>query len=233
MYSVWWLIILTSSIAWINIWASKLLLDCGYTTVSLDIFCSCFNYLFYSVERMEGVEQNSYCISWGRLIHMFPPLWNIREKEVVLRLMRCFRSSGLYVSVDTVHLVAKEVALTTNESTVFRIAIFLIYQVSLFLSRACSAFDCSSVISYLKLKLFRLLSAAFVSPSRDALCLGERIMVYLPRCADTNPEVRKTSAQVGNWWYLMFFYIVHDLYPIYVKFTWVRFIGIFCQILLW
>ncbi|KAK6152353.1 hypothetical protein DH2020_014988 [Rehmannia glutinosa] len=38
--------------------------------------------------------------------------------------------------------------------------------------------------------------AAFVSPSRDALCLGERIMMYLPRCADTNPEVRKTSAQI-------------------------------------
>ncbi|KAL0344680.1 UNVERIFIED_CONTAM: protein SHOOT GRAVITROPISM 6 [Sesamum radiatum] len=38
--------------------------------------------------------------------------------------------------------------------------------------------------------------AAFVSPSRDALCLGERIMAYLPRCADTNPEVRKTSAQI-------------------------------------
>ncbi|KAI3447537.1 hypothetical protein Pfo_004202 [Paulownia fortunei] len=43
---------------------------------------------------------------------------------------------------------------------------------------------------------FSNLPSAFVSPSRDALCLGERIMVYLPRCADTNPEVRKTSAQV-------------------------------------
>ncbi|KAG6403788.1 hypothetical protein SASPL_136020 [Salvia splendens] len=30
---------------------------------------------------------------------------------------------------------------------------------------------------------------AFISPSRDALCLGERIMVYLSRCADTNPEI--------------------------------------------
>ncbi|KAG6412080.1 hypothetical protein SASPL_124746 [Salvia splendens] len=37
---------------------------------------------------------------------------------------------------------------------------------------------------------------AFVSPSRDALCLGERIMVYLSRCADTNPEVRKSSVQI-------------------------------------
>ncbi|GER36839.1 ARM repeat superfamily protein [Striga asiatica] len=43
---------------------------------------------------------------------------------------------------------------------------------------------------------FSNLPSAFVSPSRDALCLGERIMVYLPRCADTNPEVRKTSAQI-------------------------------------
>ncbi|KAG8374197.1 hypothetical protein BUALT_Bualt11G0106000 [Buddleja alternifolia] len=45
------------------------------------------------------------------------------------------------------------------------------------------------------------LPSAFVSPSRDALCLGERIMVYLPRCADTNSEVRKTSAQLFllNW----------------------------------
>ncbi|KAL2487315.1 Protein SHOOT GRAVITROPISM 6 [Abeliophyllum distichum] len=40
------------------------------------------------------------------------------------------------------------------------------------------------------------LPSAFLSPSRDALCLGERIMVYLPRCADTNPEVRKVSAQI-------------------------------------
>ncbi|XP_051152364.1 protein SHOOT GRAVITROPISM 6 isoform X3 [Andrographis paniculata] len=43
---------------------------------------------------------------------------------------------------------------------------------------------------------FSNLLSAFVSPSRDALCLGERVMVYLPRCADTNPEVRKTSAQI-------------------------------------
>ncbi|KAL6585414.1 Protein SHOOT GRAVITROPISM 6 [Orobanche minor] len=43
---------------------------------------------------------------------------------------------------------------------------------------------------------FTNLPSAFVSPSRDALYLGERIMVYLPRCADINPEVRKTSAQI-------------------------------------
>ncbi|KAJ9555338.1 hypothetical protein OSB04_009952 [Centaurea solstitialis] len=40
------------------------------------------------------------------------------------------------------------------------------------------------------------LPSAFVLPSRDALCLGERVIVYLPRCADTNSEVRKVSAQI-------------------------------------
>ncbi|KAE9465484.1 hypothetical protein C3L33_02600, partial [Rhododendron williamsianum] len=38
--------------------------------------------------------------------------------------------------------------------------------------------------------------AAFVLPSRDALFLGDRVIVYLPRCADTNSEVRKVSAQI-------------------------------------
>ncbi|XP_021743434.1 protein SHOOT GRAVITROPISM 6-like isoform X1 [Chenopodium quinoa] len=37
---------------------------------------------------------------------------------------------------------------------------------------------------------------AFVLPSREALCLGDRVMLYLPRCADTNPEVRKFSSQI-------------------------------------
>lgn len=40
------------------------------------------------------------------------------------------------------------------------------------------------------------LPSAFLLPSRDALCLGERVIVYLPRCADTNSEVRKVSAQI-------------------------------------
>ncbi|KAA8518672.1 hypothetical protein F0562_016146 [Nyssa sinensis] len=43
---------------------------------------------------------------------------------------------------------------------------------------------------------FSNLPSAFVLPSRDALCLGDRVMVYLPRCADTNSEVRKVSAQI-------------------------------------
>ncbi|KAL6987297.1 Protein SHOOT GRAVITROPISM 6 [Sarracenia purpurea var. burkii] len=37
---------------------------------------------------------------------------------------------------------------------------------------------------------------AFVLPSRDALCLGDRVICYLPRCADTNSEVRKVSAEI-------------------------------------
>ncbi|GAB2300651.1 Protein SHOOT GRAVITROPISM 6 [Dionaea muscipula] len=40
------------------------------------------------------------------------------------------------------------------------------------------------------------LPTAFVLPSRDALALGERVMMYLPRCADTNSEVRKLCAQI-------------------------------------
>ncbi|KAI3706697.1 hypothetical protein L6452_24616 [Arctium lappa] len=40
------------------------------------------------------------------------------------------------------------------------------------------------------------LPSAFLLPSRDALCLGDRVIVYLPRCADTNSEVRKVSAQI-------------------------------------
>ncbi|KAF7806562.1 Anaphase-promoting complex subunit 1 [Senna tora] len=37
--------------------------------------------------------------------------------------------------------------------------------------------------------------AAFVLPSREAMCLGDRVIMYLPRCMDTNSEVRKISAQ--------------------------------------
>lgn len=40
------------------------------------------------------------------------------------------------------------------------------------------------------------LPTAFLLPSREALCLGDRVIVYLPRCADTNSEVRKISAQI-------------------------------------
>ncbi len=46
---------------------------------------------------------------------------------------------------------------------------------------------------------FVQLPAAFVLPSREALCLGDRVVMYLPRCADTNSEVRKVSAQVSDW----------------------------------
>ncbi|KAJ4833816.1 Protein SHOOT GRAVITROPISM 6 [Turnera subulata] len=43
---------------------------------------------------------------------------------------------------------------------------------------------------------FSNLPSAFVLPSRAALCLGERVIIYLPRCADTSSEVRKVSAQI-------------------------------------
>lgn len=40
------------------------------------------------------------------------------------------------------------------------------------------------------------LPSAFVLPHRDSLSLGERIMAYLPRCADTDDEVRKVAIQI-------------------------------------
>ncbi|KHG30714.1 HEAT repeat-containing 7A [Gossypium arboreum] len=43
---------------------------------------------------------------------------------------------------------------------------------------------------------FSNLPSAFVSPSREALSLGDRVIMYLPRCADTDSEVRKLSAQI-------------------------------------
>ncbi|XP_022634964.1 protein SHOOT GRAVITROPISM 6 isoform X6 [Vigna radiata var. radiata] len=43
---------------------------------------------------------------------------------------------------------------------------------------------------------FSKLPSVFVLPSREALCLGDRVIMYLPRCADPNSEVRKVSAQI-------------------------------------
>ncbi|KAG2628543.1 hypothetical protein PVAP13_3KG394681 [Panicum virgatum] len=40
------------------------------------------------------------------------------------------------------------------------------------------------------------LPSAFVLPSRDSLSMGERTMAYLPRCADTDAEVRKVAIQI-------------------------------------
>jgi maestro heat-like repeat-containing protein family member 1 len=34
-------------------------------------------------------------------------------------------------------------------------------------------------------------------PNRDSLSLGERIMAYLPRCADTDTDIRKVAIQVS------------------------------------
>ncbi|KAJ4705027.1 protein SHOOT GRAVITROPISM 6-like [Melia azedarach] len=43
---------------------------------------------------------------------------------------------------------------------------------------------------------FSNLPSAYVFPNREALCLGDRVIMYLPRCADTDSEVRKISAQI-------------------------------------
>ncbi|XP_028777131.1 protein SHOOT GRAVITROPISM 6 isoform X2 [Neltuma alba] len=40
------------------------------------------------------------------------------------------------------------------------------------------------------------LPTAFILPSREALCVGDRVIMYLPRCVDPNSEVRKISAQI-------------------------------------
>ncbi|XP_039059136.1 protein SHOOT GRAVITROPISM 6-like isoform X1 [Hibiscus syriacus] len=42
---------------------------------------------------------------------------------------------------------------------------------------------------------FSNLPSAFVLPSREALSLGDRVITYLPRCADTDSEIRKISAK--------------------------------------
>ncbi|KAF8005603.1 hypothetical protein BT93_K0021 [Corymbia citriodora subsp. variegata] len=43
---------------------------------------------------------------------------------------------------------------------------------------------------------FSSLPTAYVLPSREGLSLGDRVIVYLPRCADTESEVRKISAEI-------------------------------------
>ncbi|CAA6662595.1 unnamed protein product [Spirodela intermedia] len=43
---------------------------------------------------------------------------------------------------------------------------------------------------------FSNLPSAFVLPSRDSLSLGERVVSYLPRCADPSTEVRKIAVQI-------------------------------------
>lgn len=39
-------------------------------------------------------------------------------------------------------------------------------------------------------------TGTFFLPSRESLNLGERVMAYLPRCADTNSEIQKISAKI-------------------------------------
>ncbi|KAK8937233.1 hypothetical protein KSP39_PZI012653 [Platanthera zijinensis] len=43
---------------------------------------------------------------------------------------------------------------------------------------------------------FATLPSAYLLPSRDSLCLGERVITYLSRCADVSSEVRKVAIQI-------------------------------------
>lgn len=67
------------------------------------------------------------------------------------------------------------------------------YHVSAFVMQ-CSNFYSSFLLTI----MFTECPASFVLPNREALCLGERVITYLPRCADINSDVRKISAQVSN-----------------------------------
>ncbi|KAL6509401.1 hypothetical protein OROGR_022711 [Orobanche gracilis] len=81
---------------------------------------------------------------------------------------------------------------TLWDSLVYQMILLMFLMVSYSVKRGCLA-------AYEMLQKFRTICVSgysvFVSPSRDALCSGEIIMVYLSRCAHTNPEVRKTSVQ--------------------------------------
>lgn len=62
----------------------------------------------------------------------------------------------------------------------------------------CLFFCIDFILGFLYLPdTFSLIPAAFALPSRDALRLGDRTMMYLPRCVDTNSEVRKVSVQAS------------------------------------
>lgn len=147
------------------------------------------------VERMEGAGLNSCCISWGNLINLCHPWWTIREKEAVLQCVSCLQSSVCCVWVATARWAALEVVLMERTMIAPHLGTTLSYQVNQ-----------SAVFNFFLLKLFYQAyylfftsSAAYVLPSREALHLGDRVIIYLPRCADTDSEVRKISAEVSNY----------------------------------
>ncbi|XP_024532467.1 protein SHOOT GRAVITROPISM 6 isoform X4 [Selaginella moellendorffii] len=58
---------------------------------------------------------------------------------------------------------------------------------------------CTAGCSHLFLSLcllYKVVSGTPLLPSRDALILGKRVMMYLPRCADVSSLIRKSSAQI-------------------------------------
>lgn len=149
------------------------------------------------MERMEEVGQSCYCICWDKLINMCLHLLSTKEKEVVVQCMRCFSSLGWFASVDIASWAAMEVAHISSNLTVLYMAIFQTYHVKKFSrERASWLFVLFFLVLYHC--FFVQLPAAFVLPSREALCLGDRVVMYLPRCADTNSEVRKVSAEVSG-----------------------------------
>ena len=99
--------------------------------------------------------------------------------------------------MDIVRWAAVEVACIASKLALLCMGIFPTYHVKLFTETASQSLV--SLVLCQFFKNFVQLSAAFVLPSREALCLGDRVVMYLPRCADTNSEVRKVSAQVSDW----------------------------------
>lgn len=129
---------------------------------------------------------------------MFLQLRIIKGEEVVLQCIRCFSSFGQFASPDIVPWAVKEVVHTSSQLTVICMGTFRTYHVKM--SPKTVIFFSSFRFFFPTLILIIVeLPAAFVLPSREALSLGDRVIMYLPRCADTNAEVRKVSAQVSFW----------------------------------
>lgn len=131
---------------------------------------------------------------------MFLQLRIIKGEEVVLQCIRCFSSFGQFASPDIVPWAVKEVVRTSSQLTVICMGTFRTYHVKMSPKMVFFFFFFSFHLFFPILILIIVeLPAAFVLPSREALSLGDRVIMYLPRCADTNGEVRKVSAQVSFW----------------------------------
>jgi hypothetical protein len=117
-----------------------------------------------------------------------------------VQCMRWFSSFGWFASAEIVRWAAMEVVRIASKLTVLCMGIFPTYHVKLLTERVSQLFVSFIILCHFFFFFsFVQLPAAFVLPSREALCLGDRVVMYLPRCADTNSEVRKVSAQVSDW----------------------------------